>query len=39
MEAGPLDRLWSRRRTSLGERGRWLRSEGFQVAQCAIAGK
>jgi uncharacterized membrane protein YgaE (UPF0421/DUF939 family) len=37
MEANPLDRLWTRGRTSVGERVRRLRSKSFQIAQCAIA--
>lgn len=37
MEAHPLDRLWTRGRTSARERVRRLRSKGFQIAQCAIA--
>jgi uncharacterized membrane protein YgaE (UPF0421/DUF939 family) len=37
MEANPLDRLWSRGRTSLDARlDRW-RSKSWQVAQCAVA--
>ncbi len=37
MTAQPLDRLWSRGRTSLGARLDRLRSKGWQVAQCAVA--
>ena len=37
MEARPLDRLWSRSRTSLSTRvARW-RSKWWQIAQCALA--
>ena len=37
MEAGPLDRMWTRSRTSLSERLERLASKRFQIAQCAIA--
>ena len=37
MDAHPMDRLWMRSRTSLGERVQRLRSKGFLVAQCAVA--
>lgn len=37
MEPGPLDRMWSRGRTSLGQRVDRLVSKRFQIAQCAIA--
>ena len=37
MERGPLDRMWSRGRTSAGQRvARW-RSKRFHIAQCALA--
>lgn len=37
MEPGPLDRMWSRGRTSLGQRVDRLVSKRFHIAQCAIA--
>ena len=37
MEASPLDRVWSRSRTSLRTRAERLRSKSFAVAQCALA--
>lgn len=37
MEAHPLDRLWSRGRTSAGVRVRRWRSKWWHIAQCAIA--
>lgn len=37
MEAGPLDRMWSRGRTSLSQRIDRLVAKRFHVAQCAIA--
>jgi uncharacterized membrane protein YgaE (UPF0421/DUF939 family) len=37
MEAPPLDRLWSRSRSSLGGRLERWRSKGWQIGQCAIA--
>jgi uncharacterized membrane protein YgaE (UPF0421/DUF939 family) len=37
MEPGPLDRMWTRGRTSLGERIDRLVSKRFHIAQCAIA--
>ena len=37
MEANPLDRMWARGRTSVGQRVARLRSKGFQIGQCAIA--
>jgi uncharacterized membrane protein YgaE (UPF0421/DUF939 family) len=37
MEPGPLDRMWSRGRTSLGERVDRLVAKRFHIAQCAIA--
>ncbi|MDP2774420.1 MAG: FUSC family protein [Nocardioides sp.] len=37
MEAGPLDRMWTRGRSSLGERLTRLSSKRWQIAQCALA--
>ena len=37
MEAAPLDRAWSRGRTSLPARVARLRSKSWQIAQCAVA--
>jgi uncharacterized membrane protein YgaE (UPF0421/DUF939 family) len=37
MEAQPLDRAWSRGRTSLGVRVTRLRAKSWQIAQCAVA--
>jgi uncharacterized membrane protein YgaE (UPF0421/DUF939 family) len=37
MEPGPLDRMWSRGRTSMGERVDRLVAKRFHIAQCAIA--
>ncbi len=37
MEAGPLDRMWARGRTSMGERLQRLSSKRWQIAQCALA--
>ncbi len=37
MDPGPLDRMWSRGRTSLDERVDRLVSKRFHIAQCAIA--
>ena len=37
MEANPLDRMWARGRTSVGQRVARLRSKGFQIGQCAVA--
>lgn len=34
---GPLDRMWSRGRTSLRTRGHRLRSKAFAIVQCALA--
>ncbi len=37
MEAGPLDRMWLRGRSSLSERLTRLGSKRWQIAQCALA--
>ncbi|MEJ7832008.1 MAG: FUSC family protein [Nocardioides sp.] len=37
MEPGPLDRMWSRGRTSVRQRLTRLSSKRWQIAQCAIA--
>ena len=37
MEAGPLDRVWVRGRTSVRARLRRLESKRWQIAQCALA--
>lgn len=37
MEAGPLDRMWDRGRTSMRARVRRLESKTWQIGQCAIA--
>ena len=37
MEAQPLDRAWSRGRTSVSTRVKRLRSKSWQVGQCAVA--
>ena len=37
MEAGPLDRMWDRGRTSVRARIRRLESKTWQIAQCAVA--
>ncbi len=37
MEVAPLDRLWTRGRTSTAERLQRLRSKSWQIAQCAVA--
>ncbi|WP_432476716.1 FUSC family protein [Nocardioides sp. GXQ0305] len=37
MEVAPLDRLWTRGRTSTAERVQRLRSKSWQIAQCAVA--
>ena len=37
MEAGPLDRMWDRGRTSARARVRRLESKSWQIGQCAIA--
>ena len=37
MEVAPLDRLWTRGRTSTTERLQRLRSKSWQIAQCAVA--
>ena len=37
MEAGPLDRMWVRGRTSMRARIRRLESKRWQIAQCAVA--
>ncbi|MFA6298035.1 MAG: FUSC family protein [Nocardioides sp.] len=37
MEARPLDRIWTRGRSSLGERLTRLGSKRWQIAQCALA--
>ena len=37
MEVAPLDRLWTRGRTSTAARLRRLRSKSWQIAQCAAA--
>jgi uncharacterized membrane protein YgaE (UPF0421/DUF939 family) len=37
MEAQPLDRAWSRGRTSVGTRVGRLRSKSWQIGQCAVA--
>ena len=37
MEASPLDRVWSRSRTSLRVRADRLRSKSFAIGQCALA--
>ena len=37
MQPGPLDRMWSLGRTSLGTRLTRLRAKGWQIAQCALA--
>ncbi|ABL83204.1 MULTISPECIES: FUSC family protein [unclassified Nocardioides] len=37
MEAGPLDRMWDRSRTSVRARIRRLQAKSFQIAQCALA--
>ncbi|QZY29760.1 FUSC family protein [Nocardioides coralli] len=37
MEVAPLDRVWSRGRTSLATRVRRLQAKSWQVAQCALA--
>ncbi|MGY2704659.1 MULTISPECIES: FUSC family protein [unclassified Nocardioides] len=37
MEAGPLDRMWDRGRTSLRARIKRLESKTWQIGQCAIA--
>jgi uncharacterized membrane protein YgaE (UPF0421/DUF939 family) len=37
MEAGPLDRVWSRGRTSVRARVRRWQSKSWQIAQCALA--
>lgn len=38
MEAAPLDRVWTRGRTSMRARSARLRSKGWQIVQCAVAG-
>ncbi len=37
MEAGPLDRMWDRSRTSVRARVRRLQAKSWQIAQCALA--
>ena len=37
MEVAPLDRLWSRGRTSVSARFRRTRAKSWQIAQCATA--
>lgn len=37
MEAGPLDRMWDRGRTSVRARVRRLRTKTWQIGQCAVA--
>src|SRR5690349_1612511 len=37
MEPGPLDRLWTRSRTSRRARVARLRAKRWQIAQCAVA--
>ena len=37
MEVSPLDRAWSRSRTSMGTRVERLRSKAFVIVQCALA--
>jgi uncharacterized membrane protein YgaE (UPF0421/DUF939 family) len=37
MEAGPLDRMWDRSRTSLRARTRRLQAKTWQIGQCAAA--
>jgi uncharacterized membrane protein YgaE (UPF0421/DUF939 family) len=37
MEAGPLDRMWSRSRMSASARVQRWRSKSWQIAQCALA--
>lgn len=37
MEAGPLDRMWDRSRTSARARAARLRSKTWQIGQCAVA--
>ncbi len=37
MEVSPLDRIWTRGRTSTATRLRRLRSKSWQIAQCAVA--
>ena len=37
MEVAPLDRLWTRGRTSTAARVQRLRSKSWQIAQCAVA--
>ena len=37
MDHGPLDRMWTRGRTSAGQRYARLRAKRFHIAQCALA--
>jgi uncharacterized membrane protein YgaE (UPF0421/DUF939 family) len=37
MEAGPLDRMWDRGRTSVRARAGRLQAKSWQIAQCAVA--